>query len=121
MAETVISGKRYDITIEQGCSWSLPFRRRKKADGTPLTLAGLSLRGQIRQDKDQTSPLLATMTVTVTDPSSNGEGLAYIGATVTATMTMGGWYDVEAFDPLNLDNVVRVLEGKVALDKGVTV
>jgi len=76
-----------DITIYQGASFSYPFRLEDD-DGDPVSLAGATIRGKVKNDVDDLSAAaIVTFTGTVTS-AADGEGELTLTAAQTAAIVL---------------------------------
>src|SRR5512136_2402663 len=83
---------KYDITIDQGATFSLPITI-KYSDGTPFDLtdwiiSGVSPRGQIRKRHRSEDPPLANFNFVITD-MVNGKLTIVMPANITADIQAG--------------------------------
>lgn len=113
---------RYDITIEQGTTWTLSLTW-KDAAGTPINLTGYSARMQIRSSYEATSPLIELLssggTPSITITPLTGVVALLIEEAATRTLPSGhAVYDLEMVAANN--NVTRLLEGSVTISPEVT-
>lgn len=109
----------YNIHCEQGATLDRTFTLTNP-DGTVYDLTGFNARMHIRKDVDSPTIIceLTQANARISLVPEFGEIIITIPASVTATFTRDGVYDLEIF---NSDGVVhRVLKGKVTLDKEVT-
>jgi hypothetical protein len=114
-----------DITIEQGATFSLNATLTE--DGIiPVDLTGYSGRGSVKKKATDTV-VLATFTVTVLPPQTEGVVHIEIPADMTASIVTTGAsykdrlqavYDIELFN--NADDVIRFLNGKALISPEVT-
>lgn len=109
--------------IEQGADWRL-YLTFQNADGTALSLAGSSLRMQIRTDySDNSGAIVANLTsssggITITS-TANGTATVSLTAAQTANLTGGDYlYDLKLIDATGV--VDRELQGGVHVSPGVT-
>lgn len=107
----------FNITVEQGATWSRDLRLSTSAG--PVDLTGYSGRGQVRRSKSKTSAKLADFTVTVVAPATGGIVRITLPASVTAAITVSGFFDIELYTAGDAE-VVRLVKGRVTLDKEVT-
>lgn len=99
-------------TIEQGAVFSMILRVRNKKTGGAFNLTGYAVRGQLRRQRFESQTLpVATFACTVLD-AAKGKVRVRLGASVTTLMFDGGYFDVEVYDPDDLDVVYRVLSGR---------
>lgn len=110
---------RYDLTIEQGATFTKTFTW--KQSGAAVDLTSYHARMQIRETKDATTAL-----VDLDDQTKGGivlGGVAgTIAVTISATATAALSFDTAFYDlEMVLSTVVtRLLEGEVYLSKEVT-
>lgn len=109
----------YDLFIEQGSAFTKTFIW-KDDTGEPIDLTNSSARMQIRPSVSSDTVLLELTTGNgrITLGGTAGTITLNLGATVTATMTKGGVYDLELVQ--SADEVDRFLEGTVTISKEVT-
>lgn len=69
-----------DITIYQGASFYLPFELLD-TDGDPVSLTGASIRGKVRNDVDDASPIISFTGTVISGADGTGE------LTLTAAQT----------------------------------
>ena len=117
---------RYNITIEQGATYSLPITVSDTISGSSVLrdLTGYTARMKIKENVADTAALLELTTengriVIDADQATNtGEMSLAIAASVTASLDFDrGVYDLEL---VNGAVVERLLEGKVIFRKEVT-
>lgn len=113
----------YNITCEQGSTFTRTFTIYEPDGETPYDLTGFSSRMKIRRDYDS-NEILFSGTV------ANGVLLidALLGkitidltAPQTSAMTRDGVYDLEIFDPEDLDIVYKVVRGRFTLIREATI
>lgn len=112
----------YNITCEQGSTFTRTFSIMEPDGETPYDLTGYSARMKIRRDYDSATVLFSA-TVTngaITIDALNGEITVDIGAVDTATFARDGVYDLEIFDPSDVDIVYKVVRGRFTLVKEAT-
>lgn len=117
------------LTVEQGATFTHVFTWLDAA-GQPVSLAGRRARMQVRAPESQGGGLLLDLTSDQNDaqysPSAHlrlapaGDVEIYLGATRTAQLQSGGVYDLKIESVSDADEVVRLVQGKVKLDKQVT-
>ncbi len=78
---------RYDITIEQGATFSLPLSL-KNSDNTAFNLTGYTGRGQIRKYHRSTT-IVASFTVTISVTPTDGTLTVTMTAAETAALACG--------------------------------
>jgi len=115
-----------DLIGKKGTTWTLIHSCfSDTARIVPITLTGLSLRGQLRADYKRNSPLVLELTCTLldVDVDTNPDGNKIkIEATATETSNitiLSGVYDVEAYSENDVI-VERVMEGKYMISPEVT-
>lgn len=114
----------FDFEIEQGAKLAKRFQYNDE-DGTPVPLTGFSGRMQIRETTDAPTFIIELTTANGGIIFEAGGDVGriewFIGATVTEAMDFGkAVYDFEIHEDADVDNVIRLLEGKVTLDFEVT-
>jgi len=114
----MVAGK-YDITIEQGATYNKTITLTEDDSSVPIDLTNYTAKVQVRKDND--SELLFEMTtednrISIPTPT-NGEINLTINATDTSNMVFeDAIYNLELY---NSPEVIRLLEGKFIIDKGV--
>jgi len=110
---------RYDITIEQGATFSLPISY-KDSTGSVLNLSsGYTSRMMIKESAGGTTIKSLTNGSGMTLAASGNNIVVDISATDTASMDFdNAVYDLEIESG---STVTRVLEGKVRLSREITV
>lgn len=116
----------FDFKIEQGAKLSKRFQYNDE-DGVAVPLTGFSGRMQIRETTDDTVILLELTTANTRIIFEAGAVVGqidwFVGALDTETGTLdwlSGVYDFEVVEDADPDNVIRLLEGKVTVDREVT-
>lgn len=97
-------------TVVQG---ALFLHRLKivKSNGASFDLTGFSVRCQFRRNHHESLTLaVANATCTIVNATA-GLVDVKLGATITTNMFDGGVFDVEVYDPDDLDTVYRVYQG----------
>ena len=111
---------RYDITIEQGATFSLPISY-KDSTGSVVDLVagdGYTARRMIKESAGGTSIISLTNSSGITLAASGNNIVIEISATDTAAMDFdNAVYDLEI---VSGTEVTRVLEGKVKLSREIT-
>ena len=107
---------RYDITIEQGATFSLVITWRNAA-GALVDLTGYTAKMDIRQSVGGTLIKALASGSGITLGGAAGTITLTISATDTAAMTTDGVYDLEL---TSAGVVTRLIEGKVWLSEQVT-
>lgn len=112
---------RYDITIEQGATFSLPISY-KDSTGSVVDLVGgngYTARMMIKESAGGTAIISLTNSSGITLAASGNNIVIEISATDTAAMDFdNAVYDLEIVSGAE---VTRVLEGKVKLSREITV
>lgn len=109
-----------DITIEQGSRFQDYFLW-KDSDGNPVDVSSYTAKMQIREDKDKDSTLIHTVSNSNITLNSDGTIHPSISATDTGNFTFDwAWYDLIVIPPSGDDDAVRLVQGRVELDKQVT-
>lgn len=108
-----------NLTILQGAAFSLQVTLFNSS-GTAFDLTSYTGRGEIRRSKSKTSTLLATFAVSIDAPPTDGKLTISLGATITDAISIDGYYDVEIENTGDPEDVRRVLQGSVKIDKNVT-
>lgn len=111
---------QYDITVDQGASWSL-LLRWEDDDGNPIDLTSYSAKMQIRPYYN--SPVvvatLSTINGGIVIDGDAGEVTAQLSASETGGMTvLEGVYDMELTSPTGM--ITRIISGKYTLSPEVT-
>lgn len=120
-----MSAGRYDLTIEQGATLSIPMIWQNE-DGTAVNLSGYTLAGKIRRKVTDPSALVS-FTITVTN-AANGAFTVSLTATQTGSLPISNnqdlgkenlncVYDIEATTG---STVYRILEGLAIISPQVT-
>jgi len=116
---------RYDITIEQGATFSLPLVI-KNSDGSYFNLTNYTPRGQIRKYIRSTT-IIVSFNFTITD-AINGAMIVSLTAIQTAAILAGETsteakskyiYDIEIVHSSG-EPVKRILNGSVYVNPNVT-
>lgn len=109
--------RRYDLRINQGETWqcTVPVF---DADGEPLSMAGVTVRGQIRNSR-AAGPALHTWASDGDNVTlATGEITLHVPAVASAAWTWTtGLYDVEIADA---GGITRLLEGVVHVSPEIT-
>jgi len=112
---------KYDITIEQGATFSLPISY-KDSTGSVVDLVsgdGYTVRMMIKESAGGTAIISLTNSSGITLAASGNNIVIDISATDTAAMDFdNAVYDLEI---VSGTEVTRVLEGKVKLSREITV
>ena len=113
-----------DLLVEQGATFSLPFRLMNQASATPVDLTGYTGKGYIKKRITDESPV-AEFIITIVD-ALEGKGLIYLSAEMSALLAAGidrkaplsqYVYDVKLISP---SNTLRLFEGKLQVSPEVT-
>lgn len=108
---------RYDLTIEQGATFTVTFEWHEgTATGPLIDTADYIPRMQIRTRLD--GVVMATLTAGAGITATGGVIQVRIGADVTETFVAAGAYDLELIDAGDPTEVVRLAEGVVNLHRG---
>lgn len=108
---------KYDLTILQGATFGLTVKL-KQSNGLPFDLTGYTGKGQIRETPDDPVSI-CDIDITFSNPRKNGQIELKIPADKTKEFNFGwGVYDVKLTS--SQDEVIRILQGKVLVDKEVT-
>ena len=115
----MLAGK-YNIICDQGSTFQRVIEI-KGIDGTVLNLTGYTARMQIRREVDSTTALteLNTSNGKITIYPTLGTIELNLSATDTASLTRGGYYDLEIVKTAT-GEVQKVLRGEFRLEKEVT-
>ena len=114
-----VSAVIYDIALEKGSLFSIACTYKDEI-GTAIDITDLELRGSVKSKSTETLKL-CSITCTITD-ATNGEFTVSIVPTESIKLETKGksyldtttfYYDVELFDPLNVENVTRMMNGSV--------
>lgn len=113
----------YDISIEQGATYSVSFEWREDDGSNPpsgplIDTANYTPKMQVRVKAggDLIIAFDSSSGLTV----ANGVVTLRIGADVTETITRGGVYDLEMHNTVDPTDVVRLVQGKVSVSPDVT-
>lgn len=118
MPSSIPEGGRLDITIRQGAPFDLVLEAREDDEVTIVPLVGYSGRAQVRDRDRSDGALLLELEVGVDGPA--GDVTLHAGATATAGMATGGFYDVELVNDADPDDVIPFVRGAVTLERQVT-
>lgn len=115
---------KINLTINKGAKYIKTFVWRDKTK-TPISLAGLSARMQIRETLESTTVISELTTVNgkiILEPNAEtGRIDLLIGATETDAFTVNNAvYDLELYNISDPDDVTRIVEGVVSIVGGVT-
>lgn len=115
---------KLNITIEQGAKFSLSLLWTDSANA-PIALGTYKARMMIRHQIDDAAPLVDLTSdagdIDLEPGAVTGKIVVNIGATATDLLGVsGGVYDLELFDSVDVDDVVRLVEGKVFVKRAVT-
>lgn len=90
--------------------------RIAKVSGASFDLTGYAVRCQFRRNHfESNAAAVATPTCTIVD-AARGVVDVRLGATATTLLYDGGVFDVEVYDPNDLDVVYRVYQGRWTTD-----
>lgn len=109
---------QYDITIEQGATWTLELVW--KSGGVPVPLAGYTARMQVRKSHSAADALLSLSTgagITL-GPADGAIACVALAEQTAAINSRTGVYDLELVAPGGA--VTRLLQGTVTIDPQVT-
>lgn len=115
---------QHNLTLQQGATFRRCFLWKDSAD-VPIDLSGWLARMHIRE-KVESTQILASLTtengrIELQPGGLTGRIVLSMGATVTAALKFeSAVYDVEFYDPNDLDEVIPYLQGKVKLKFEVT-
>ena len=110
---------RYDITIEQGATFSLPISYKDSTGSVVNLSSGYTSRMMINESAGGTTIKSLTNGSGMTLAASGNNIVVDISATDTASMDFdNAVYDLEI---VSWSTVTRVLEGKVKLSREITV
>ncbi len=113
----------YDITIEQGATFSLTVKITDK-DGVARNLTGYAGRGSLKAKATDTTSI-EDFTVVIDDPSSGEVSITMSDVDTDAIPTSGAYYkdkttyfyDIELY---SVDDVMRILNGKAFVSPSIT-
>ena len=111
---------KYNLEVEQGATFTLALAY-KDANDVPINLTGYSARMQIRHKAGSASALIDATTANgkIVLVAADGGITVTVPATDTDALTVTtGVYDLEIEDASSV--VTRLLQGTVAISKGVT-
>ena len=113
-----------NLTIEKGSKYFKTFIWRDKSK-TPISLAGLSARMQIRETITDIAFEVELTTINgrivLEDNAETGRIDLILGATITDAITINsGVFDLELYNVSDPDDVTRLMEGVVSIIEGVT-
>lgn len=103
------------LTLHQGATFQAVFVWQDP-NGVPIPLTGLSARLQARRGSQVLLDLGVGSGLTLEPAGATGEIHVRIGATVTAGLAQSGTYELEVFDPLDTDEVHRLVKGRLLVD-----
>ena len=113
---------KFNINIIRGSRY-LKSWIYQESDKDPIDLTGLEARMAIRRKDTSNTPeiTLTTSGGEIVLGATAGQVDIVLGATVTDTISIdSGVYDLEIYDPLDLDIVDTILEGSVTVRDAVT-
>lgn len=118
-----MSAAHYDLTIEQGATYSVRFEWREDDGSSPpsgplMDVTGYTPHMQIKTQLG--GDVLATFTLASGLSASAGVVELHIGADVTAALPRGGVYDIELHNTADATEVIRLVQGAVELSREVT-
>lgn len=119
-----MAAARINLIIEKGAKYDKTFIWRDKTK-TPISLAGLSGRMQIRKSISSTDIEIELTTdngrIQLEAGGSTGQIDLLLGATITEALTLdAAVYDLELYNQSDLDEVNRLMAGVVTITEGVT-
>jgi hypothetical protein len=110
----------YDITIEQGATYSQVFTWKNSA-GTAINVTGYTARMQARESVDTASTFIALTTENGGIALGGAAGTITLAMTATATAALSvfsGFYDLELISGSGI--VTRLLQGSLTVSPEVT-
>lgn len=113
---------KFNIAIIKGSRYFKSFIYTDSSK-TPIDLTGLEARMQIRErESSQTFEIeLTSLNGLITMIPLSGQINIELGATDTDALTItSGVYDLELYDPADVDVVDTILEGAVTISDGIT-
>ena len=117
-----MAAAKINLVIEKGAKFTKKFIWQD-ANKAPIDNSAYEARMQIRETLESSTIVLELTTTTsgITLGGANGEINLEIGATVTDAITIkSGVYDLELYDPLDLDDVIRLIQGQINVVQSVT-
>lgn len=109
----------YDLTIEQGAVFHLPFTWNE--NGSAKNLAGWEAQSEIRKKAGGVVILDLTPHITVEPGGTTGRVEITVSAHITDTLPPGTWaYDLFMWPTADEPSRVRLLQGKATIVKQVT-
>jgi hypothetical protein len=117
-----MSAATINLIIEKGAKFNKQFIW-KDSSNTPVDLSNYEARMQIRETVDSATVIdeLTTANGGITLGGSAGTIDLYLGATETDAIAISsGVYDLEIYDPLDDDDVTRLVEGSISIKTSVT-
>lgn len=117
-----------DLTVEVGDTFTFGFEwqiQDEDDNWAAVDFTGWQARMQFRKTYNAKTPLLS---LTSADPDEifldapNGKIFIFIGADVTETLPNGrfGVWDIEIYNPDDVEEVIRLLQGEVEFSAEVT-
>lgn len=113
---------KINLTIEKGAKYTKKFIWQD-ATKAPINNSSYEARMHIRETVEDSTIILSLSSTggDIVLGGANGEINITIGATATDTINIkSGVYDLELYDPLDADEVVRLIQGQVNIVQGVT-
>lgn len=120
-----MSAARDNLIIEKGATFKKTYLYRD-ANNIAIDLSSYDGRMQIRETMQSTIVLVELTSspaagITIEANAETGRIDIRIGADVTDTLNfVTGVYDLELYDPLDVTEVIRLVEGSVSLNDAVT-
>lgn len=109
--------QKYNISIDQGSTFSQTYSLVHKTTGNPYDLSGYGIASQIRASFDDLTPA-ATFTASIDSPATSGSFTLDLHASGSMPLTGSCYfYDVELTQG---DEVIRIVEGKAIVNPEVT-
>lgn len=119
-----MAAAKINLTIEKGSKYLKTFVWRDKSK-IPISLAGLSARMHIRETLESTAFEIELTTsngrIILEDNAETGRIDLILGATLTDALNIElGIFDLELYDELDTNEVIRLMEGVVSITNSVT-
>lgn len=114
-----------DLKIEKGATYTKTWIYQDSA-GVAIQLSAYEARMQIRERKESSAFIVELTSdpaagITIEPAAEAGRIDIRIGADATDLLTFNtGLYDLELYDPLDVTEVIRLVEGSVIMKTGVT-
>lgn len=115
----MMAAAKYNLTIEQGATFSKSVAIKDSVTNLPRNLTGYFARGQVRDDYSDATPLA---TFTFTELDSTGTFVFGLSSAVTTALAFdSAVYDIELVLTGSIPEVVeRIMQGNTFLSKEVT-